>query len=157
MDIRYIKDNYYLNVRVAALIIKNGKVLCSKRPNRNYYNIPGGGIAYGEFSNDTAIREIKEEIGLDIKVLYPLGVIESKFNKIKNGEQKIWQEYYFIQRCEITSRVDTNKVLENQEGEDMKYYWLEIDKIDEYEILPKPIKNVIKNNLQVVHILNKEI
>jgi mutator protein MutT len=56
------------------VIIKNSKneILLGKRSNfvfyPNYWGLPGGMIDYKEYSKETAKREIKEELGIDIKI-----------------------------------------------------------------------------------------
>lgn len=57
-------------VRPSALIIKNGKILVvkSKYGNREFYLLPGGGIEGLESLEQTAVREVKEETNLDIKI-----------------------------------------------------------------------------------------
>ncbi len=55
----------------AAVVVKDGKVLLGKRNKKNAYGkwvIPGGRVDWGETIRDAAVREIKEETGLDIKV-----------------------------------------------------------------------------------------
>lgn len=62
-------------VNIARVIILNnkGKILILKRnPSEEHYpglwDIPGGGMDKGESLKDTAIREAKEECGLDVKI-----------------------------------------------------------------------------------------
>lgn len=44
-----------------------------------FYRPIGGGIEFGEFSRDTVIREVREEIGQDIARLRYLGTVENLF------------------------------------------------------------------------------
>lgn len=57
---------------VAAIIFKDGKVLIAKRkPEKSlggFWEFPGGKIEEGEAPETTAIREIKEELGIQISV-----------------------------------------------------------------------------------------
>ena len=52
------------------LIEKDGKVLIARRCNTGYedgvYQIPAGHIEEGELPTDAAIREAKEEVGIDL-------------------------------------------------------------------------------------------
>lgn len=54
--------------RVRAIIIQDNKIILIKRvkPNETYWVFPGGGIEKGETKEQALIREIKEELGLDI-------------------------------------------------------------------------------------------
>jgi ADP-ribose pyrophosphatase YjhB (NUDIX family) len=60
-----------------ALIIRNGKVLLVRRliePFRGYWDIPGGFCEADEHPTETAIREVREETGLEIELTGILGV-----------------------------------------------------------------------------------
>lgn len=56
--------------RAAVIIIDKGKVLLLHRikDGREYYVIPGGTIEDNETPEQAAVREIKEETNLDIKL-----------------------------------------------------------------------------------------
>lgn len=60
-----------------ALIVRNGKVLLVRRaiePFRGYWDIPGGFCEVDEHPTETAIREVKEETGLEIELTGLLGL-----------------------------------------------------------------------------------
>ena len=68
-----------------AIIIEDGKLLCIFRRKidefgnkKEYYVIPGGGIEAGETTSETAIRELKEELDVDIQLIGYLGVVEKE-------------------------------------------------------------------------------
>ena len=65
------KGEYYLSVE-ALLINSLGNILISKRAETKplypgYWEINGGGCQSGETSLDAIVREIKEELGIDLK------------------------------------------------------------------------------------------
>ena len=59
---------------VAAVIIKDGKILCTQRNVSKYdyislkWEFPGGKIEDKESEEDALLREIKEELNLEIKI-----------------------------------------------------------------------------------------
>jgi len=60
-----------------ALIVRNGQVLLVRRtaePFRGYWDIPGGFCEADEHPADAAIREVREETGLEIELIGLLGM-----------------------------------------------------------------------------------
>lgn len=51
-----------------CIIIKNGKVLLVYEKNRNFWGFPKGHVENGETEIETALREVKEEVGLDVEI-----------------------------------------------------------------------------------------
>jgi 8-oxo-dGTP diphosphatase len=64
-------------VVVAAAIIRNGRVLAARRAlppeSAGQWEFPGGKVEDGETQADALVREIREEIGVEIAVGEPLG------------------------------------------------------------------------------------
>lgn len=56
--------------RSGAIVEIDGKIALIKRVRNNdeYYVFPGGGIEEGETPEEAAIREVKEELGIDIEI-----------------------------------------------------------------------------------------
>ncbi|HUS51899.1 MAG TPA: NUDIX hydrolase [Candidatus Bathyarchaeia archaeon] len=64
---------YYPHPFLSAtvLICKGDKVLLVKRnqtPKKGLWQLPGGFVEFGEMPQETAVREVKEETGLKIKI-----------------------------------------------------------------------------------------
>ena len=61
-------------VRVAALILLDGKVVLVRHRARNstYHLLPGGGVNYRETIEQALIREVDEETGLRLEVGRPV-------------------------------------------------------------------------------------
>lgn len=60
-----------------ALVIRNGKVLLVRRriePFLGYWDIPGGFCEVDEHPADTALREVREETGLEVELTDLLGL-----------------------------------------------------------------------------------
>lgn len=84
-------------IRVAGIIKMNGgyalmhrKNVIKKKDFQDYYAFPGGGLEEGETLEEGVIREIKEEFGINVKVIKKLYEMES--NKLNQ------KEYFFL--CE---------------------------------------------------------
>lgn len=65
------------HITVKAIVIYKGKILIVKRTRPStdglgYWELPGGGLEYGETPHEALIRELKEETDLDIKIIKPV-------------------------------------------------------------------------------------
>ncbi len=77
---------YYRNAKPCASVlpIKEGKVLLAKRgrePFKGSYDIIGGFMEANELPEDAAIREAKEETGLDVKITSLLGTYVDRYGE----------------------------------------------------------------------------
>ena len=64
-------------VSADSVVIRKGEILLTKRatdPFRGFWVLPGGLMDTGETIEETAVREIKEETGVDVKILKIVGV-----------------------------------------------------------------------------------
>lgn len=78
-------------VGVAAILLKNKKILLGKR-NTSYKNlwcIPCGYVEYDEDVYDAAVREFKEETGLDITI-ERVYTVQSNFHNPERHTVGIW-------------------------------------------------------------------
>jgi len=68
----------------SVIIKKENKLLLIKEileDKKEYWIFPGGGVDFGETIEDAAIREAKEEIGIDIEIKEFLGFKEAIYPK----------------------------------------------------------------------------
>lgn len=71
--------NKNIRIRIGVVLIKDDKILLIKhrKYGKEYWLVPGGGLAFGEKIKDCAAREIKEETNLDISLKQFLFLYES--------------------------------------------------------------------------------
>ena len=138
--------------RVAGIIFMNGGValmhrvgVIKRKDIQEYYTFPGGGLEEGETIEEGTIREIKEEFGIDVKVVKKLYELESeKFNQ---------KEYFFL--CEyIGGEFGTGEGPEfsnNPKYIDSGKYLPEIIKKEDVKnipLLPPEIKEKFVNDIE---------
>ena len=91
----------YIGVGCGALIIDESgeKTFLLKRSNnskngRGEWNRPGGTVEFGEKLEEAVKREIREEVGVEIKILKPLGYTDHL------AENEHWISFGFLARVE---------------------------------------------------------
>ena len=126
-----------------AIIIKDNKLLVFFRRKIingevvTYYALPGGHVENGEMIEDTVVRELKEEMNLDIRVIRYLGKM------VIDGIE----ENYFD--CEIVGGVLNFGGEELERNCDSNYYeirWLSISELDNSGIRALPLVRRALNN-----------
>ncbi len=103
-DDQYPKANVY-HPRIAArgvCVNEKGEVAVThllktdKFGHRDYYELPGGGKRLGETVLESAVREMKEELGVDVTLIRKLGIIHDFYNLIKQENYS----YYYLFKVE---------------------------------------------------------
>jgi 8-oxo-dGTP pyrophosphatase MutT (NUDIX family) len=126
----------------ASVIItdKVGKVLLLLRSDNNCWCLPGGAMDLGEHLEETALREVYEETGLQVKDLELFGVF--------SGEELHYvyphrDEVYIVDTVYKTSMY-TGEIAINNESR--LYHWFEISNLPE-NITPPciPVINKLKH------------
>jgi 8-oxo-dGTP diphosphatase len=88
-------------VGVGGVIIDNGRVLLIRRgsePLRGEWSIPGGTLELGESLKEGVARELREETGLDVRVLDLIEVFDRIFLNESQlpSERKPQPRYHFV-------------------------------------------------------------
>jgi len=99
--------------RTAAAIIEfpNKKILLIKRATvvfKGYWALPGGRVDAGETVEQTVVREVKEETGLDVKIVRKIG--EYRESGVQDGI-----EYDYYPACFLVKPV--GGAIKKQKGE----------------------------------------
>lgn len=146
----------WFRYRVGAIIVAEGHVLLSYGEEVKHYYTVGGGVHVGETSRQAVIREVQEETGAEFEIERPLCFIENFFTG-KGGSLEGLDchtlELYYLMKPKARQEYDVGSI--NTGGESEKMRWLPIDKLDDYDIRPALIKDLVRNLPDhVVHIIN---
>lgn len=144
------------NHRVAAVIVKNNKLLAQKNTKTNEYYLVGGRVRFGESSEEALVREIKEELDITVTDFKPLWINECFF--IEDGRKFHEIGMYYLVDISNTDFNNYETVFETKEENRINTYeWLDIDRLGNYVLYPQFIKDKINNtNRELKLIITKE-
>ncbi|MDF2066705.1 NUDIX domain-containing protein [Bacillus sp. Cr_A10] len=131
-----------------VLIIKENKPTAVEK-----WNFPSGRIEYGEDILYSARREVKEETGLDVKLIGTTGV----YNFISSTNNQVIL-FHFIGEV-------TGGSINLEEDEISESKWIKVSDLVKFEdeylreplVLKQIINNLLKKNLYPLNIYNEQV
>lgn len=121
-------DELEQRIGVYVVIVKDGKILLTRQ--WDGYSLIGGGVEKGETLEGTAVREVKEETGLDItpgKLIYHATTF---FKRDKDATPRQSFQFYFT-HADLSGEIHNNNITNSE-----KTYthdipgWVALEKID---------------------------
>ncbi len=111
--------------RSVVFVVRDKKILVEKIScdGKSFYSIPGGGIEDGETLEQAAIRELKEECGLD-------GTVLKKLAEVYNNNRTEYAFEVSVPNNQIAVKgYDPEESMDNQSIKEV--LWLELSDIPE--------------------------
>lgn len=132
MNIDFVNEKYRFNARSSAIIYNTDKtkvLLFNVGDDRDFYMLPGGRIMHFENSKDAIKRKIKEELGWLL-------------------------EYNFCYKAIYDGKI-SNEPIKCHDNEYQSFKWVSLKELDNYKILPKSNKDLILENTNLFHIIER--
>ena len=126
------------NMVVAAIISKNGKILIAKRNNKgalaNLWEFPGGKVEIGENLESCLERELKEELGIKVRVGQLFDSTEFVYNGLRIR----------LFAFKVSALSDDFKLIEHQEIK-----WVELKELPNFNFVEGDlpiVKRLVQDN-----------
>jgi 8-oxo-dGTP pyrophosphatase MutT (NUDIX family) len=131
-------------IRSAGVLIKDDEVLLIHRVNKkDYFVFPGGGVEEGETIEEAAIREVKEETSIEVKIKKLL------YHNVYDNDT---EQFFFL--CEYVSgeaklAPDSIEKEIMQKGEQIfEPVWLPLSSVSNSLIYPLEVRDVFLEDLK---------
>jgi len=129
---------------LGGVVVKDGKILILQRHKDedvypNMWELPSGKREPLEPSETSLIREVREETGLDVKIIIPFSVFDYQIEKPDEIRDSTQINF-------LVTPVSNNVVLSE---EHQAFAWITKDEIDQYE-LTEATKGVIKKAFEII-------
>src|SRR2546427_69008 len=79
-----------------AVVDPGGRILLIRRADERIWGLPKGTVEPGETLEETAVREVREETGLRVRILAPLTEIRYRFYSPRDGANVDKRVVYFL-------------------------------------------------------------
>jgi ADP-ribose pyrophosphatase YjhB (NUDIX family) len=86
-----------------AKLNSSGNILLLRRKDNDKWTMPGGTLDFGESLTHCAIREVREETGLQIQITGLIGTYTDPHILIAYSDGEVRQEFTFVYAAEIES------------------------------------------------------
>ncbi|ADI14522.1 NUDIX hydrolase [Truepera radiovictrix] len=78
-DVSVTVGAHLFNLRVAAIIRRQGNVLVNRLRDQDFWFLPGGRVQEGEATREALLRELREELGAECRAHRPVFFHENFF------------------------------------------------------------------------------
>ena len=130
-----IAERKDIRISVRSICLQNGYLLVEQPSDDPHacYSFIGGELEFGELMESALKREYREEIGLEVKILRYLFVVENRF--LFNNKLIHSLEHYFQTEIEHTK-------ITSQESHIIQR-WLPIKHLKKYDVRPHVVRDAI--------------
>lgn len=132
-------DKQFPKVVVGCFILndKNEILLVRSYKWPDKWVVMGGHVEWGETIANAVVREVKEEVGLDVEFVKQIEVVEFIFDKNFHD-----QKHFVSIHCECKTVGDPNPKIDNDEIQEAKYFSL--DEAVKLDGILEPTKKTIQ-------------
>jgi 8-oxo-dGTP diphosphatase len=127
-----------MKVRPSIALVENNQILLMRYRygETDVYNLPGGNVDKGETLTETVVRELMEELGIEVEV----------GKMILSGDVIMPQGKEDVLHCIFEGKIlSGNPVLNPKETSALGLVWMPLEDLDELEMYPNVGKYLSKS------------
>ncbi|MDO5476362.1 MAG: NUDIX domain-containing protein [Eubacteriales bacterium] len=137
-DLTFQLENGCFNYRTGAIIVHNGRLLLMKNSEEPYYYSVGGRVHFNETTEEAVVREVREEIGVDLEIERFLFFQEQFFDgKVTGTHIHELGVYYLMKDSPALENIECHSVTARGVPEEL--VWIPLDEINKYYIVPESV------------------
>lgn len=124
-----------MRVRSAAILIQNNSLALMERhrDDRHYFSFPGGGVDEGETPEQAVVREVREELGIEVRVLRLAAEVWFRGNQ---------QFFFLVEQTGGTFGTGAGEEFASTADPARGTYepiWMPLEQVTIQNVLPKPV------------------
>lgn len=149
-DMCVVCDDGILNIRVGAIIRKDGKLLMVGNERTDYLYTVGGRIKFGETAEEAVVREVFEETGVKMEV-DRLGFVHENYfygDAPSNHGRLIYEISFFFYMKTPSDFAPINESFTEEDGSREYLRWVSPD--EDIRMYPEFFRTELKNPTDTV-------
>ncbi|MGZ9756003.1 NUDIX hydrolase [Mycoplasma sp. 394] len=139
--------------RVGVIIRKENQILIASDPWNGYWYLPGGKVAMHESIDEAVLREIKEELNINVVNIHKHFLIESFY--VNSFNLKRYHELSIIVSAIPVSfeKISKPEFTFEENGNVFAFKWIDIDKLKDINFFPRFLVDQLDNLPQDIKII----
>lgn len=102
----------------AVVVDDEGRILLQRRSDSGNWALPGGAMDIGETFAQSAVREVKEETGFDVRIERIVGIYSDSAHVFAYADGEVRQEFSICLACTIVG----GSLAVSQESTDVRFF-----------------------------------
>lgn len=146
MDLRFKTAAGNFELRAAAVVIHQNRLLVMQDDVRSYYYLPGGAVSLNETGAEALQRELSEELGIEAEIGRLLWVTEDLF--IEDTEHKRFHHISFYYDVDVTALPDdllANDFEFNAPEGLLRFYWKNFAEMQKLYFYPEFLRHKVSH------------
>lgn len=113
------KPNSLVPATTVVVPDEDGRILLIRRSDNGLWALPGGAMDVGEYLADAAVREVREETGLDVEIVGILGTYTDPRHVIAYDDGEVRQQFAI---CFEARQIGGELLADGSETKDARFF-----------------------------------
>lgn len=154
-DWLFQNENNICSFRTVGVLLRENKILVQRDKDGIEYALPGGHVKIGETSEESLVREYKEETGADIVCDRLIWTEETFWSW--NGKDAHSIAFYYLISLTNDSEIQDDYFESHKDNCNVVLKWVTFDEIKQLTIYPAFLKDKIENiSAHIEHFVCRE-
>ena len=141
--------------RVCGILECDGKYLAVKMNSNNFYCLPGGHVELGEDTQEAILREMREELGFEVKIDRLVAINQNFF--FANDKKHLHElGFYYIVNAVDESKINKNdhhiEELDKGKIQHLDFKWFSLEELKNADFRPRFLIDCLKNSEVTINI-----
>ncbi len=128
--------------RVGGIAVYEGHLLVEHNVKHDFCFVPGGRVEYGENAIEALTREVREELGEEVRVSRLVLVADNLF-KLDNDRFHEVALYFLVEFAPGSKILDRDGIFEGNES-GTKFQWVPLDEVEQVSLFPAFLRERVR-------------